>query len=748
MRGFSPCKYNNYIPFLSSSIIRCYSSVKGKVGVYINVENEVKCLDDAVSLFNRMVRMNPLPSVTLFCKLYKIMINMKHYSSVVSLFQEMRKLRIPINDFMLNILINSYCLMHCVDCAFSVLPIYMKTGIPLDVVTFNTLLRGLFAQNKIRDAVELFKKVVRENICEPNQFMYATVMNGLSKRGHTQKTISLLRLMEQGNTKPNIYNYTIVIDALCKDGNLDGAINLLNEMKQKGIPQDRVIYGSLIDGPCKLGQWEKVRTFFSEMVNLNIYPDVYIFNMVIDGLCKEGKVEAAEEVMEHMIKKGVEPNIITYNVIMDGYCLRGQLVRARRIFDIMIDKCIEPDIFSYSILINGYCKKKKLAKAMQLLGEISQRGSKPNTVTYNTILHGLFKVGRIGDAKRVYAEMLYAGPKPDICTHSTVLDGYFRYGLVEEALSLFNKLERKRENTNIAFYTVVINGLCKNGKLDEAQSVFEKLSLIGLPPNVRTYNTMITGFCREGLLDEAKSMLRKMEKNSCLPDSVTYNVFVQGFLRWSKFSEMRNFMKEMADRGFSFDSSTARFLAKSTVAAAAAALINPQLQIEALQNRVGPETENVFDDTFWENLSVVINALDNVNARLYVDQRCLYFQKPLLESGTLGAKCNTQMVIPHLTENYGASRDPPEKQAPMCTLHSFPHNIDHCLTWARSEFEGLLEKIPAEVNAYLTNPSEYTSAQANAGDAQARDNLERILECLDRESCQTFEDCIAWARLK
>jgi hypothetical protein len=40
--------------------------------------------------------------------------------------------------------------------------------------------------------------------------------------------------------------------------------------------------------------------------------------------------------------------------------------------------------------------------------------------------------------------------------------------------------------------------------------------------------------------------------------------------------------------------------------------------------------------------------------RLYVDSRCVYFGKPLLESGTLGPKCNTQMVIPRLTENYGA----------------------------------------------------------------------------------------------
>ncbi|KAK3139148.1 hypothetical protein QOZ80_5AG0378620 [Eleusine coracana subsp. coracana] len=187
---------------------------------------------------------------------------------------------------------------------------------------------------------------------------------------------------------------------------------------------------------------------------------------------------------------------------------------------------------------------------------------------------------------------------------------------------------------------------------------------------------------------------------------------------------------------------------KSTVAATAAMAINPKLHVEALQNRASPETENVFNDAFWESLDAVVNALDNVTARMYIDSRCVYFQKPLLESGTLGAKCNTQMVIPHLTENYGASRDPPEKQAPMCTVHSFPHNIDHCLTWARSEFEGLLEKTPIEVNAFLSNRSGYAAAARTAGDAQARDQLERVIECLDRDKCETFQDCITWARLK
>jgi ubiquitin-activating enzyme E1 len=92
---------------------------------------------------------------------------------------------------------------------------------------------------------------------------------------------------------------------------------------------------------------------------------------------------------------------------------------------------------------------------------------------------------------------------------------------------------------------------------------------------------------------------------------------------------------------------------KSTVAGAAASAINPGLHVNALQNRVSPDTEEVFLDSFWEGLDVVVNALDNVQARLYVDSRCIYFCKPLLESGTLGTKCNTQDIIPRLTENYG-----------------------------------------------------------------------------------------------
>lgn len=86
---------------------------------------------------------------------------------------------------------------------------------------------------------------------------------------------------------------------------------------------------------------------------------------------------------------------------------------------------------------------------------------------------------------------------------------------------------------------------------------------------------------------------------------------------------------------------------KSECAANAVQKMNPDCvgKIKVYQDRVGPETEEIFGDAFFESLSGVTNALDNVEARKYVDRRCVYYRKPLLESGTLGTKGNTQVNL-------------------------------------------------------------------------------------------------------
>ena len=173
--------------------------------------------------------------------------------------------------------------------------------------------------------------------------------------------------------------------------------------------------------------------------------------------------------------------------------------------------------------------------------------------------------------------------------------------------------------------------------------------------------------------------------------------------------------------------------------------MNPAVNIVAHQNRVGPDTERVYDDKFFEALDGVANALDNVEARLYMDRRCVYYRKPLLESGTLGTKGNVQVVVPHLTESYGSSQDPPEKSIPICTLKNFPNAIEHTLQWARDVFEGEFRQAAENAAQYLCDAKFMERALRLPG-SQPVTTLESVKAALVTHRPHSFEDCVLWAR--
>ena len=185
---------------------------------------------------------------------------------------------------------------------------------------------------------------------------------------------------------------------------------------------------------------------------------------------------------------------------------------------------------------------------------------------------------------------------------------------------------------------------------------------------------------------------------------------------------------------------------KSECASAAVQGMNPELEgkIVTLRDRVGPDTEHIFNEEFWESLDGVTNALDNVDARTYVDRRCVFFRKPLLESGTLGTKGNTQVVLPRITESYSSSQDPPEKSFPMCTLKSFPNRIEHTIAWARDLFQTYFVGPPEAVNLYLSQPNYIEQTLKQAGNE--KQTLEHLRDFLVTDKPLTFDDCITWAR--
>jgi len=94
---------------------------------------------------------------------------------------------------------------------------------------------------------------------------------------------------------------------------------------------------------------------------------------------------------------------------------------------------------------------------------------------------------------------------------------------------------------------------------------------------------------------------------------------------------------------------------KSATAGKAVKVMNPNLNVEAFLDKVGPETEDKYSNAFFGKLDFVVNALDNVQARLYTDSRCVTNQKALFESGTMirCIYCRDSDVLGATHRNYG-----------------------------------------------------------------------------------------------
>ncbi|XP_023967374.1 ubiquitin-like modifier-activating enzyme 7 isoform X1 [Chrysemys picta bellii] len=177
---------------------------------------------------------------------------------------------------------------------------------------------------------------------------------------------------------------------------------------------------------------------------------------------------------------------------------------------------------------------------------------------------------------------------------------------------------------------------------------------------------------------------------------------------------------------------------KSETAAAAVRRMNPTTRVTAQPHHVGPDTETFYGDDFFMALDGVANALDSMQARAYVDGRCIRYLKPLLDSGTEGTKGHVQVVVPHLTQPFGSPPDLTESAVPLCTLRHFPSAIEHTLQWARDEFDGLF-KVPAEnVNKFLEDPA-FLEVQRTMQD------LEGVRSSL-QEKPRSWQDCVSWAR--
>lgn len=160
---------------------------------------------------------------------------------------------------------------------------------------------------------------------------------------------------------------------------------------------------------------------------------------------------------------------------------------------------------------------------------------------------------------------------------------------------------------------------------------------------------------------------------------------------------------------------------KSRAGSEMARKMNIDLKVRHEEQFVGRNTENIFNDSFWGGLDGICNALDNMEARLYVDAQCVKYEKPLLESGTMGTMGNIDTIKPFATPTYTEGGAAVEGGGiPMCTLRNFPHLTDHCIEWARDVFQLIFVNLAKKATGCVADPEHFEEYIGGLSDSETK----------------------------
>ncbi|KAJ2755083.1 E1 ubiquitin-activating protein uba2 [Coemansia pectinata] len=121
---------------------------------------------------------------------------------------------------------------------------------------------------------------------------------------------------------------------------------------------------------------------------------------------------------------------------------------------------------------------------------------------------------------------------------------------------------------------------------------------------------------------------------------------------------------------------------KSEVAIQAIRDFNPGIDAHARQANI---KEPTFDVDWFSQFDLVLNALDNLEARRHVNTMCLAAHVPLIESGTAGYLGQVTVIKGGETECFECHPKPVERKTfPICTIRSTPSAPIHCIVWAKN----------------------------------------------------------------
>jgi pentatricopeptide repeat protein len=489
--------------------------------------------------------------------------------------------------------------------ALSILSDLEASSLHPDISAYNRALDACVSCEDLKEARNLFDRMRSQG--DIDVISYNTLLKGLGANDCWAEAESLLQEMRSKGLKPNCVTYNSLINAAIQKENPDLVWNFVEDMARQGVAVDEYTCSILIKGLRQNPRREDVDRVLRLVEGAsNVALDDVLYNTLLDCCVRLKDVPRCKHLLwKHSRKAIATPSAQTCGTLIRAYGFIRQLDNAWGVwydmrdshgleytdvtFGCMIEACVStgamdeaiqlfqdlkdsfPDKNAnshiYSLLIKGFAQRKEMRRALQVFKEMKDNELNVGVVTYNTLIDACARVGEMQHAAELFTGMCASGIEPDLITYSTIIKGYCVQGDLEKGLQLFSIMQKKGIRPDAILFNSILDGCAKRQMRSLTETVLNDMEVAGIAPSNVTLSILIKlyGRCRDldeafriieeyparynfivnphvqtclmsacianNNLDKAKEIYKQMSTNGVVIDAKTYETVINGCLK-------------------------------------------------------------------------------------------------------------------------------------------------------------------------------------------------------------------------
>ncbi|XP_062077981.1 pentatricopeptide repeat-containing protein At1g08070, chloroplastic [Humulus lupulus] len=371
---------------------------------------------------------------------------------------------------------------------------------------WNTIIRGLSLSSDPALAIVFYVRMILSGI-EPNSYTFPILLKSCAKMAATHEGKQLHGQILKLGLGCDVFVNSSLINMYAQNSELNNARLVFD----KSLVRNEVSFTALITGYASRGRMAEARCLFDKIP----IRDVVSWNAMISGYGHSGRFEEASAFFKEMLKANVRPNESTIVTVLSSCAQSGSLELGNWVRSWVEDHALGSNLRVVNALVDMYSKCGNLDKARDLFNGLKQK----KVVSWNVMIGGYTQMSNYKEALSLFRLMLRSDQEPNDVTLLCVLPACAHLGALDLGKWIHAYMDKNSlTSTNNSLWTSLIDMYAKCGNIKAAKQVFDGMKIRSLA----SWNAMISGFAIHGHASIAFDLFSKMVGEGFNPDEITF----------------------------------------------------------------------------------------------------------------------------------------------------------------------------------------------------------------------------------